>query len=257
MDIATGCSGYAAWPLWMMGYPDQALERSRRALSLARERDHLSSSAMALNHAAACYLLRGESQIAQELLKTQLELANEHGFGLWAAYANISLGCLLILSGQESKGIAQMEEGVKAAREKGSTLSNRAGELALAYAHTGRAAEGLRLIGEALAAVDANGYGQHCWEPELHRVKGELLLRDHSSLGEAEQCFRTAIEKAQLHAAKSWELRATMSLARLLASQGRREEARAMLAEIYNWFTEGFDTADLKDAKALLSELST
>jgi predicted ATPase len=94
-------------------------------------------------------------------------------------------------------------------------------------------------------------------EPDLHRVKGELLLmHDATSAADAEQCFRTAIEHAQQHNAKSWELRATTSLARLLAHEGRRNEARAMLAEIYNWFTEGFDTADLKDAKALLEELA-
>jgi len=98
--------------------------------------------------------------------------------------------------------------------------------------------------------------GQQPWKPELHRIKGELLRRDPSSLGEAEHCFRTAIEQAQRHAAKSWELRATTSLARLLAKQGRGDEARKMLAEIYGWFTEGFDTADLKEAKALLECLS-
>ncbi len=259
MDTATGGSGYAAFPLWMLGYPEQALERTRRALSLARERNHLSSSAMALNQATTCYLLRLEPQIAQELAEAGLALANEHGFGLWAALNNISLGCALAQSGQESKGIAHMEEGFKAAFQKRISLGRTAlgvGALALAYAHTGRAAEGLRLIVEALAAVDANGYGQHSFEPELHRIKGELLLLDPSRLEAAEHCFRTAIEKARRDAAKSWQLRATTSLARLLRDTNRRDEARSMLADVYNWFTEGFDTVDLKDAKALLDELA-
>jgi predicted ATPase len=111
------------------------------------------------------------------------------------------------------------------------------------------------LIEEALA-TDINN-GRYSTVPELHRIRGELLLqRDPPCLAEAEQSFRTAIEEAQRHAAKSWELRATTSLARLLARQNRRDEAGTMLAEIYGWFTEGFDTADLKEAKALLDELS-
>jgi predicted ATPase len=106
-----------------------------------------------------------------------------------------------------------------------------------------------------MRTIGANA--EHPHEPELHRIKGELLIMlDASNFAEAEHCFRHAIESAQRHAAKSWELRATMSLARLLAKQGKRDDARAMLADIYNWFTEGFDTADLKDAKALFDELS-
>ena len=119
---------------------------------------------------------------------------------------------------------------------------------------SGRLDDGLRAVAEALAAGEANEDRQD--EPERHRVKGELLLRqDDSNAAEAQSCFQRAIEIARKQSAKSWELRATMSLARLLAKQGRRDEARTMLADIYNWFTEGFDTADLKDAKALLDEL--
>ncbi|HLW69308.1 MAG TPA: adenylate/guanylate cyclase domain-containing protein [Candidatus Binataceae bacterium] len=255
MDIATGCSGYAAWPLWMLGRPDQALHRTRRTLSLAQERGHLSSSAMALHHAAFCHVFRREPRIARELLEAGLALANEHGFGFWTALDNILLGRALAQSSQEPEGIAHMEEGLEAARARGLGLELTYGALAEAYANTGRAAEGLRLIGETLATV--SGIGQNSTEPELHRIKGELLLlEDRSELGEAERCFRTAIEKAQRIGAKSWELRATTSLAQLLGKHGRRAEARAMLAEIYNWFTEGFDTLDLIEAKALLDELN-
>jgi predicted ATPase len=118
----------------------------------------------------------------------------------------------------------------------------------------GQFEEALRTIEEAFPIVERSGARWH--EAEVLRLKGELLLAQDASNGaQAEQCFRTAIEVARKQKAKSWELRATTSLARLLAKQGKREESRAMLADIYNWFTEGFDTADLKDAKALLDEL--
>ena len=118
---------------------------------------------------------------------------------------------------------------------------------------TGQAEAGLTIVAEALDAVNS---GVRWHEAELHRIKGELLLTQHSNdPASAEKCFRTAIKVARMQCAKSWELRATMSLAHLLNKTGHRDEARTMLAEIYNWFTEGFDTADLKDAKALLDEL--
>jgi predicted ATPase len=126
--------------------------------------------------------------------------------------------------------------------------------MAEAHGKLGQAGEGLKLIEEALARAHDTAELAH--EPDLHRMKGELLLMlDPPNSAEAEQCFRTAIEHSRKHRAKSWELRATISLARLLIKQRKRNQARAMLAEIYGWFTEGFDTADLKDARALLEEL--
>jgi predicted ATPase len=127
--------------------------------------------------------------------------------------------------------------------------------IAIALGRIGQFEEGVRTIEESFSLIERSG--QLWYEAEVHRVKGELLLaKDASNAAQAEQSFRTAIEIAQKQKAKSWELRATTSLARLLRDTNRRDEARAMLAEIYNWFTEGFDTADLKDAKALLEELS-
>jgi predicted ATPase len=114
--------------------------------------------------------------------------------------------------------------------------------------------EGLRAIDEGFKFIERTG--QRYYEAELHRLKGELLLAQNSSNAQAQECFRTAIDVARRQHAKSWELRATTSLVRLLRDTERRDEARAMLAEIYNWFTEGFDTADLKDAKALLDQLA-
>ena len=128
--------------------------------------------------------------------------------------------------------------------------------LAEACTQTGRLDEGLRALTEALAAADERE-NRH-YEAEMHRLEGELLLKQNdSNTEEAQNCFQRAVEIARKQSAKSFELRATMSLVRLLAKQGRRDEARTMLAEIYGWFTEGFDTADLIDAKALLDELGT
>ena len=255
MDIATGCMGYAAWPLWMLGYPEQALERTRRTVALARERGHLSNSAMALHHAATAHLLRRDAQTALRLAQEGLALATENRFELWEALCTLRLGEALGQSGEAAKGISFMEQGRKVA---GATSSGNRGPslstLAELYGKTGQPAEGLKLVAEAFVAEHETGEG--AFEPDLHRVKGELLLlQDIAKASEAEACFRTAIAHARQHQARSWELRATMSLARLLAKQDRRDEARTMLADIYGWFTEGFDTADLVDAKALLDEL--
>jgi len=127
-------------------------------------------------------------------------------------------------------------------------------ELAYAYGQIGQSTKALEFFDQDLATVSATGH--HSLEPEMHRIKGELLLMQDSSKTEADRAFRTAIDVARRQSAKSWELRATTSLSRLLVKQGRRNEARQMLSEIYNWFTEGLDTADLTDAKALLDELA-
>jgi class 3 adenylate cyclase/predicted ATPase len=256
LDVATGGSGYAEWPLWMLGYPDQSLQRTRRTLSLAEERGHLSSTVMALHHAALGHLLRREAQTAKKLAEKGLALAIEHGFDLWKGLITIQLGTALVQSAEDEKGIVLLEEGRKAAEGAGWFGLNGVGELTHAYGKIGHAAEGLKLIAEALAA--AHERGEAAFETDLHRVKGELLLmQDAANAAEAEHSFRTAIEHARQRSAKSWELRATTSLARLLVREGRRDEARSMLADIYNWFTEGFDTVDLRDAKALLEELSS
>jgi adenylate cyclase len=238
----------------MMGYPDQALQRVERTLALARERNHLSSLALGFYWASFGHLLRREPERAQELAEAGVILSEEHGFGLWIDLCSVEVGRALAQSGQYAKGIEEMEKGNRGARARGSTDTT-LGALAEAYGQIGQSSKALELIEDGLATVAK--LGQHSIEPELYRVRGELLLLQHPpALAEADECFRTAIAKAQRHGAKSWELRATTSLARLLDKQNRRDEARAMLSEIYNWFTEGFDTTDLKAAKALLDELS-
>jgi predicted ATPase len=187
-----------------------------------------------------------------------IALCTQHGAAEMLVYATIVRGWAMAEQRRNEEGIEQVREGLTALRATGSEglrpfcLS----VFAEVCKNVGCLDEGLNVLTEVLAAADEKEI--RFGEPEAHRLKGELLLRQYdSNASEAQACFERAIEIGRKQSAKSWELRATMSLARLIASQGRREEARAMLAEIYNWFTEGFDTADLKDAKALLDELNS
>jgi predicted ATPase len=182
--------------------------------------------------------------------------AEQHGFHNLLAVATSVRGWAMAERGRNEEGIAHIEEGLAALRAGGAEVwrPHLLCLLAEAYTQTGRIDEGLRALTEA--HVSADEYENRAFEAETHRLKGELLLKkDDSNIPEAQNCFQRAVEIARKQSAKSLELRATMSLARLLAKQGERDEARAMLADIYNWFTEGFDTADLKEAKALLDQL--
>ena len=178
------------------------------------------------------------------------------GFQSLSAFATTCHGAALIVQGRYEEGIAGLRRGISAIRATGGTPHAwYLCLLASGLGRVGRPQEGLQVVEEGFASVAKTG--ERLDSPSLHHVKGELLLAQNpSDVAEAEQCFRTAIEIARRQSARSEELRATTSLARLLEKQGRRDEARAMLAEIYGWFTEGFDTADLKDAKALLDELA-
>jgi predicted ATPase len=167
-------------------------------------------------------------------------------------------GWALAAQGQDEAGIAQMHQGLAAIRAAGQGLglSSRLAQLAEAYGKSGQAEEGLRLLAEALAHVDH--IGERFWEAEVYRLKGELLLQQAvPDVPQAEACFQQALAVARRQQAKSLELRAAMSLARLWQQQDKRQEAYDLLAPVYEWFTEGFDTTDLQEAKALLEELST
>jgi predicted ATPase len=183
--------------------------------------------------------------------------AAEHGFPGFLASATSLRGWAMVERGHDEEGIALIQEGLAASHATGAELYRPyyLKLLAEACMKTGRFDDGLSALTEALAAAGEHEIRQY--GAEMHRLNGELLLKqDDSNASEAQSCFERAIGIARKQSAKSLELRATMSLARLLAKQGRRDEARTMLAEIYNWFTEGFDTADLIDAKALLEELN-
>ena len=180
----------------------------------------------------------------------------EHGLTDFLAFATALRGWAMAAQGRNEDGIAQLQEGLAALRTSGTELARPHNLCMLSEAcrEAGHLDDALSALNEALAAANEHEDRHH--EADIHRLKGELLLKQNdSNAAEAKNCFERAIGIAGRQSAKSHELRATMSLARLLAKQGRRDEARTMLTDIYNWFTEGFDAADLKDAKALLDEL--
>jgi class 3 adenylate cyclase/predicted ATPase len=252
-----------AYVLYWLGYPDQALKSSQKAVTVARELAHPFSLVLALNFAAGVHRMRGELQPAHELEEARLALCSEQGLTQELAYGAILRGWALAAQGQE-EGIVQMRQGLAAYRATGAELWRPywLALLAETYGKIGQATEGLRVLVEALPAGERPR--RRDLEAELHRVKGELLLRSQSQGPEAgvhpsaevEQCFQQAIDLARQQQAKSWELRAVMSLSRLWRQQGKKDEARQLLAEIYGWFTEGFETKDLQEAKVLLAELA-
>jgi predicted ATPase/DNA-binding SARP family transcriptional activator len=244
-----------SWTLWALGYPEQALKRNREAIALAQELSHPPSLAWAQSYAGALHIFCGDWQAAQEVGETLIRLSTEQGFVYWRTTGLMCRGWALAQQGQTEEGIAQLREGLAAIRATGNEALGVFQRAILAEAHqrAGQAEEGLAVVAEALATK--NHTGERFYEAEVHRLKGELLQMQGDE-AEAEASFHRAIEVARQQQAKSWELRATVSLCRLWQSQGKREEARQMLAEVYDWFTEGFDTPDLKEAKALLEELS-
>ena len=256
-DSGVNCLSYAACTLWTLGYPDQALKRGNEALALAQELSHPFSLAFAEMFAGFVHKYRREARAAQENAERVLGICVERGFTHFLGAATLMRGWAMAAQGRNEEGIAQIQEGLAGVRASGIELGRPPYHTTLADAcrQAGRLDDGITAVTEAQAVADQNE--ERAYEPEIHRVRGELLLRqDHSNAAEAQSCFQRAIEIARKQSAKSWELRATMSLARLLNEEGKRDEARAMLAEIYGWFTEGFDTADLKDAKVLLDDLS-
>jgi predicted ATPase len=260
-DPAVQCRSYAAWVSWQLGYPDQALKRSQEALALAQEQTHPHSLAAALFSVALLHQLRREEQAAHERAEAAVTLATEQGFPLWLAGGTILRGWALAEQGQGEEGIIQMGQGMAAWQVIGTEMVRPTflAMLAEAYGEIRQIEKGLTVLDEALAVVSKTG--ERWWEVELYRLKGALTLQSKvqgpkSKVQEAEDCFLKAIEIAQKQQAKSLELRATMSLARLWQSQGKGREAHQMLSEIYDWFSEGFDTKDLQEAKVLLEELS-
>jgi predicted ATPase len=284
IDTGVGCLSRAAWTLWLLGYPDHAMTRVHEALTLARQSSHIYSLAFALHYTAMIRLYRREAQLGHELAEATIVLSHEHAFIECLAGGMFMQGWALSEQGWAEEGIVQLLQAQNTWRTLGTELGQAHVfvRLAEAYGNNGQAEEGLQALARALAGVHKNA--ERYYEAELYRLKGQLLLQrtiesddtcaipletsteakaeyggeKHASLlrTEAEICFRQALDVSRHQGAKSLELRAAMSLCRLWQQQGKRAEACQMLAEIYGWFTEGFDTPDLQEAKALLEELT-
>jgi TOMM system kinase/cyclase fusion protein len=255
-DAGVICHSLDAGMLWFLGYPDQGKMRNDAAVTLAQQSAHPFSLGFILGFAAIFHQYRREVRAVQACADAAMKLAQEQGFPLWMTHGAILRGWALVQQGQAQEGIEQIHLGLTAYRATGSEILRPyfLALLAETYRTMGQPEAGLTILTEALTLVDTTG--QRWYEAELYHLKGTLLLQQSSdNQAEAETCFQHAITIAQSQQAKSWELRASTSLARLWQRQGRRKEAYDLLAPVYNWFTEGFDTADLKDAKALLQEL--
>ncbi|MBV8107729.1 MAG: AAA family ATPase [Hyphomicrobiales bacterium] len=258
-DSGVVCRSHAAWALWFLGYPDQARKRNDEALALARQLSHPYSLVIALDFSAWLYQLLQDQQVAQKDAAEALALSTEQQFVFWLLMGMILHGWALTAGNQVDNGIAQMRQGVAGYQATGAQimLPYYLGLLAHALGSVEQGPEALRLVDEAHVAVQSSG--ECWWEAELHRLKGELLLGQQVPQGAAsdrekvaEEYFNKALSVASSQGAKSLELRAAMSLSRLRRRQGKSAEARQTLAGVYGWFTEGFEVADLRDARALL-----
>jgi predicted ATPase len=249
-DLGVFCLCWAPHALWHLGYPDQAMAMSREAVALAQQLAHPFSLAIALNYAAMLHQFRREQSAVSERTEAAMALCAEQGFAYYLAWGATMQGWARAAPGQDTEGMAQIRRGLAALRATGAALRlpYYLALLAEACGHTGLAAEGVTLLAEALA--HAHTTGESWTEAELYRLKGELLLAlSTDNHAEAEGCFHQAFAVARRQHAKSLELRAAVSLSRLWQQQGKREAARETLAGVYHWFTEGFDTVDLQEAK--------
>jgi predicted ATPase len=257
-DPGVTCLACGAVALWLLGYPDQGIQRSREAVALGRELRHPNTLGLALYFDAILRQYRREAPAVRESAEAASAIAAEHGISLWQAVGLVMCGWAMAAHDRADSSLAQIRQGQADWAATGGE-SHRPYHLALLAEALGGAEqfeEGLAVLTEALVLLNRTGEGFH--GAELHRLRGEFLLRQGATEGvcrEAEACFLRALTIAQRQRARSLELRAAMSLARLYQKQGRPAEARPTLAECYGWFTEGFDTPDLQGARALLQQL--
>jgi class 3 adenylate cyclase/predicted ATPase len=256
-DPGVPCRFHAARTLWLLGYPDQALARLHDGLALARALSHPYTLGSAWCYAAIVSQYRRDVPAVHEHAEAAVALSTEQGFPLWAAQGTSLRGWALAMQGQGEEGLAQIRQGIAAWRATGAALAVPyfCTLLADVAAHLGYTEDGLQALAEAHTLVEQ--YEERWGEAEIYRLQGVLLLRQpETPPAEAEAWLQRALDVARRQEAKSLELRAAISLSRLWHRQGQREEAHALLAPVYEWFTEGFDTADLQEAKALLEELA-
>ena len=256
LDPGVFCLCRAGQILWLLGYPDQALEREREALTLAQRLAHPYSLGFALNNAAWVSYFRREATATQGHADRAVAVSEENEFAFLSAWGTIIRGSALVMQGDSETGLTQMQQGLATAPVTGAEATRPYLLTTLAEGHLsqGQVEPGLRALEEAWEGERRGG--ERFLAGERYRLKGELLLQSkskrQSKVAEAETCFRKALDIAGQQEAKSLELRAATSLGRLWAGQRKKQQARALVAEIYDWFSEGFDTPDLQDAQALL-----
>jgi predicted ATPase len=248
------CRLYSAWSLWFLGFPDQALERIEAGLALGQRLAHVHSLTFALNWAAVLHNLRREFAVARRRAEAAIEISGKHRMSEWVGHASASRGFALVGLGDQTEGITQLQTSLAALSVTGARVIDTQwlGFLAEAHLQAGQFQNALAALDRAAETSAATG---EChYQAELYRLRGIVLMETGDTTGAASWLDR-AIDTARSQQAKSLELRAATSLARLWGKQGKRAQAHDLLAPVYGWFTEGFDTADVRDAKALLHEL--
>ena len=255
-DLRVTCLAFRSMASWLLGYPEAALNDADCALAEARQIDHAATLMFTLNFPILVNTYCGNYDAANEHLEELVVLAEQKGAPFRKAEGVLRRGYILTLTGEATKAVEIVTSGIDLWRSAGSTIFTPEQEfmLAIAHADSGQFNDAWRCIGEAMTAMQAT---KERWcEAEAHRVAGEIALKSpQRDVAKAQAYFERSLTLARAQQAKSWELRAAMSLARLLSDQGKRQNARDLLAPIYDWFTEGFDTSDLRKAKALLGEL--
>ena len=249
---------YRSLALWLLGYPEAARADTDQALSDAREIGQAATLMYALAHAPLTHIPCGNFAAAKAEADELVALADEKGVLFWKALGMGYQGCVSALTSKTSDAVRMITSGITAYRSTGATVlvSVSLSLLASAYAELGQFDNAWRCIGEAMTPVETTK--ERWWEAEVNRIAGEIALKSpEPNAAKAEAYFERALSVARQQQAKSWELRAAMSLARLWRDQGKVQQARELLAPVYGWFTEGFDTLDLKEAKALLEELAS
>jgi class 3 adenylate cyclase/predicted ATPase len=256
-DPRAAALSYLSWNLFVLGYPDQALSWSKQALIWSRQLRHPHSLGYTLTWAAIFNLLRRADQQALRLLQELTALGNEQRFPHYVAAANIMRGHVIAAGGETTEGVKLAQQGFADMLSTGLIWNQTyfLGLMAQSCERAGQIDEASALLARALEMADRTG--ERWFEAELHRYKGEwLVVRDQRHQSDSEICFDRALDIAKRQSAKSWELRAAMNLSSLWCRRGKPAEARELLAHVYSWFSEGFDSIDLKGAKALLEELS-
>lgn len=259
-DFGVGSYCFESWDLYALGYPEQALDAVEQALSLAQRLNHPLTEAFAQVAATMTHLFRGEPQLARKHAESCTSIATDKDLVQYIYWARIQLHSVNLQLGEADfeSGVTSIREAIEACRSIGAYLFDPfwLGLLAQAYSQQGKTEQGLSTVDEALAEIAKTG--EELSLAELYRLKGQLLLESNSANTlEAESCFLEGIKIARSQNARGWELRNATYLAKLWVGQNKKDEAHQLLAPIFDWFTEGFETTDLREAKTVLDGLSS